>query len=249
MDEIVRKILSQEIPYSKEKCPVCPQHVDDRCLYNFKHSSTDALYVHYSGESIDLYFIEFKKEDLFNQFTKLIPEMEELFINLRKYLSKISKNPMTIAELESCLDIQIDEDSINESRDLLKESKSLVKKPCKDSLRLKPLESLFCIMPWVYKLYCENTSKTPNLENFQSFLLECKKHYIVIHEIQRPNPNSGRCAEYAVNHSCRNNEIPYEIQRLSPYPFFNINFLNGADFNNFIDGISNPEKLLDERMS
>jgi len=228
LDDIVRRI-KEEIPLIREKCTDC---ANASCKGSFHYSSTDAFYVIYPENDIELYFIEFKKMDIFD-VTKLNAYTEINLDILIGYLETIGDDATLINEIEQCIG-----DTINIDRTirLLKKSKKMSRKSFKNGLKLKPLESYHCIMPWIYKLYCHANDINSDLNEFISFLLNCKKEYIIVYENNRINRSNGRHHDYEMYFSCRNN--PFDLQRLSPYPFDGVKIRNPIQFTSFVERIS-----------
>ncbi|MCZ3367062.1 MULTISPECIES: hypothetical protein [Methanobacterium] len=227
LDDIVL-YLKEEIPKKKEKCHDC---LKSGCNLNFQYSSADALYVLSPNGTIELYFIEFKKMDIMND--KIIPDIEMGLDKLIENLKKIDEDTILINKIGEHLGHEID---IDNTKKLLKKSKKAARKSKKNLLYLKALESLYCIIPWSYKLYCQNKGIIPDVTKFKSFLAGCKKEYIIIQESCQKNPAHNRHKQYAIKFSCKEN--PSGLQRLSPYPFNKVKIRNGTEFTSFINEIS-----------
>lgn len=223
--------LNDEIPKNKERCHSCSK---SNCKLNFQYSSTDALYVLTPLNSIELYFIEFKAMDILSEI-EVIPDVERGINDLIGNLNEIEDDLILKNKISEHIGHEIDIDKIKK---LLKKSKIAAKKSKKILLYLKAFESLNCIIPWSYNVYCQNRGARCDMDAFRTFLVDCKKEYIIIQK-SREHPSHHRHKELALKYyNCKQN--PYDIQRLSPYPFNNIKIRNGSEFNSFIEEISRP---------
>lgn len=231
LDDMVQEFVNK-IPEIKEKCSDC---VKTKCKLNFQYSSTDALYVLFPNDSIELYFIEFKKKDIRDP-TTLTPYIDNFLVNFSNQVKKIAEDLVLINKINWHLGTEI---NVDYTIKMLKDAKDEARKSEKNSLKLKPLESLYCVLQWIYQLYCFENSIIPNSNAFESFLLGCKKEYIIVYEEAEANRSKAHLKELRMHHSCENN--PFDCHRLSPHPFDNIKTRNQLQFLSFINCITNPE--------
>lgn len=212
---------------------VCGNCEGSECNLNFQHASADAFHVYFSEDSVELYFIEFKKKDIFDT-NALTYGLEETINNLIEEFEAVLNDPTKISQIEPFFG---DEEKLQKDIKALKRSKKETKKYHTSSLKLKALESLLCIIPWSYEIYCH---KHDNLD-FKEFLLNCKKFYIIICNKDRQahsrNRSSDRVGVYRRTKRCENN--PYDIQRLTHHPFNKILIRNPVQFKRLINEISN----------
>lgn len=232
LDDVVKELIVEKVPDIKENCNDC---ISSKCGLNFQYSSTDALYVLFPNNSTELYFIEFKKKDVNNPAT-LTPYIEQFLSDLIENINEIAADMLLLNKICWHLGTEID---IRDMIKMLNKARKESQNAQKYLLKLKPLESLHCILQWVYRLYCFEKSITPNLNAFESFLLGCKKEYVIVYEEKGFNRTKARLKELRSHHSCENN--PYECHRLSPYPFDYVRTRNQEQFLNFITCINDPD--------
>jgi hypothetical protein len=229
LDALVKDILIEKIIDIKSDCSDCH---NSKCKLNFQHSSTDALYVLLPSDSVELYFIEFKKKDL-NDPSTLTPRIERFLLQHSEFIKRIAENELLLTKINWQIGTDI---NIGKTIEMLKETRDEARKSEKCSLRLKPFESLYCILQWAYQLYCNENSITPDPKSFESFLLNCKKEYIIVHEESGANINNAHLKELRMHHSCENDY--FACHRLSPHPFNKIRTRNQFQFLSFINHIT-----------
>lgn len=230
LDNISLK-LNEKIPLLKDNCSDCER---DECKIGFEHASTDALYVISPSNSLELYFIEFKKKDIFDDSLLSRHTEENISILLDKF-KNIDLNHLN-SGIESTFG---NSNEIEDHIKYLKKSITEIRSAHSHLIKLKSLESLFCILPWLYKLYCHRNKIDCDMDGFKTFLSSCKKEYIVVYEDTKKNISNNRHEMYKLNFDCKNEN--HNIQRMSPYPFDKIRLRNPDQFTSFVKAIQISE--------
>jgi hypothetical protein len=105
------------------------------------------------------------------------------------------------------------------------------KSKIRKDLKLKPLESLYCILPHLIDKFCNDDKKEykGKEEEILNFLFNCPKCYFCVIEDSNPNP-----AHRQVNFK----KDFYDVKRLYKHPFNKVEILNSKEFGYFIDKLN-----------
>lgn len=180
-------------------------------------STTDALYYKINEDKMIIYFIEFKWSNLDN--TKVKTSINELIGKLSSK-NKFSNNDL----LNKLMDLK---KSSNDSEILF-------------SLRLKPFESIFIVLPKLYKKYCEEN----NLESkdIYSFLIENEVKVLTFagHYTEETNKINRHRERYRYNVSegprgTNGSVLNKQYKRLELTPFVDFTHIYSKSFfNDFV---------------
>lgn len=187
------------------------------CQYN--HKSVDGLHIDFRKDKFRLFFVECKMLNILGK-----KEISGI------YISRLNKLKKDLSSNYSGEDLKI-------YKDLIKNSKNAFEEKFISELRLKSIESLFCILPNMYEqCLIEGKLNNGDVDEFLLFLQKCHLEYIVVHSNYTRNPWSKLPISLR-KFECKNNI--FQLQRYRLYPFNHIRFYDsGERFLNFIDNIS-----------
>lgn len=111
------------------------------------------------------------------------------------------------------------------SKDDKKDLDNMIKK-CKKDLKIKPLESLNCVLPHLIDRFCQNEKYCGKEKEFVSYLYSCPKAYICVINDSSPNKLFSQ-------HLMENQDI-FDIERLSKHPFDKVETMNPNKFKEFL---------------
>jgi len=217
----VTSILKEKYPLVKPKCDYCIVSNDEHCVCtSLENLSTDGLYINLiNGHLPELYFVEFKKWDIYN------PD------------NSYGKTLKSINELLNDIDMEITDLSYLEKiKQTLIESKKKIRSENRLKIILKSFESLFCVLPNLYEIYCVENNVVGDVQDFKSFISKCPIEYIIVYE-QVEEDLSEHIERVRMESSCENNL--FQLQRYRPHPFNEVRMFGvEEDFINFIKDIS-----------
>ncbi len=106
-----------------------------------------------------------------------------------------------------------------------KEKYCTLKTEFSNDLKLKALESLYCVFPHLIDLYCQNNSQ--NIYKLREFLFNCKKQYYCVIKDWCSTENTNTQAMLETDFS--------SINRLYDYPFDVVKIMTPVTFKEFIE--------------
>lgn len=227
----ITEILVDEIPKEKKLCEGCDK---SKCKVNYRFTSADALYIVCLNNEIKLYFIEFKNIDTTKVEQLLDTDIEKSLSTLFEFLCKIRDDSTVRNKVGDSFDTDIDEVSVINSIKYLKKARKKARNSYQLRLNLKPMESLYSDLPWIYQLYCKDKGITLNIDSFKSYLLNCKKEYVIIDEVDHYNRSHKPHTQRISNRSCQK----MYSKRLMPHPFDKVIVRTKSEFRGFFDQIT-----------
>jgi len=178
---------------------------------NILPKSADGLYVKFvDGYYPELYFIEFKNFNIYEQNITSGGDLSD-YDNYQDDVDLFVKPSYNNIK--------------NTLKELLKNGKKAHRRKFRLEVNLKATETLLCVLPHVYLYYCHKNrilgENTKLVNDFSSFLANCKKEYILAYDNQGNNISQYH-AIIRDEIKCENN--PYYLQRIRSIPFENIHF-------------------------
>lgn len=214
VENIQKFFLLNRIFDSREICIECMRK---KCKNQFEHFVVDALYANFEYDIKMFYLIEFKNIDLFNKYEISDPGIR----NMDKFLNKI-EGSLGNAEF-------------NELKTIFDNAKDTYVDEHSSRIKLKAYETVYSIMPHMYKEYCLKEDIEFNMLEFKRFLNENEIHYILVHNFDDSNKNELRdrlikqlkCKKDAKN-----------IKKIRDFNFDTIQIINGTKgFNELVKDI------------
>ena len=213
LDDIVDEYTSIKIPADRYKChDDCLNTNRIKCKAEFNHMSADGLLIYFNNNRGYINLFEFKKIDIYKP-----NEISD---------SKIRKLDNFCNEIKGIIRNECSDEQYLSYKKNIKKIKSEVVKKHKDIVKLKAYESVHCVLPYIYKLYCLDNHMDVDVNSFKEFLINSEINFHLVYNFfgfDHPNKSRNRKNKKKVK-ICND---AYNIQRIRDFTFNNVTIVPG----------------------
>jgi hypothetical protein len=217
VENIQKFFLLNRIFKSREICS--DECKKKRCKNNFEHFVVDAFYANFNHKIKMFFLIEFKYIDLYDKY-----EISD---------SGIRKMDEFLSEIKDSLDDR----KFDKLDNIFSKAKDAYVKEHSYRIKLKAYETVYSIMPHMYREYCLKENIKVNMTKFKKFLNENEIHYILVYDFNNPHKNEVRNRLKKIKQlPCKNDAK--NIKSIRDFTFDTVQVIRGTKgFNNLVKDI------------